>query len=68
METLHRVVAPHFVAGFLLDYDTLTVVKAAPIIKYMVGWHEQKVTEYTDKKGWEVQFIYKDTDENNPPL
>lgn len=33
------------------------VTSAAPIIKYMLGWLESRVLEYSDKKGWKIVFI-----------
>ena len=30
----------------------------APIIKYMAGWHFDKVREYCRKKGWTL-FVYE---------
>ena len=38
---LVRVVAPHFVAGFETDG---TVRRAAPIVRYLVGWDDDKHT------------------------
>lgn len=46
---LIRVIAPHFVAGFETDG---VVIRAAPIMKYMVGWTDEKTRSYILKKGW----------------
>jgi hypothetical protein len=54
MITLVRVVAPHFVAGFESDG---TVRKAAPILKYMVGWTDDQAREYIAKKGWRASVV-----------
>jgi len=51
-----RVVAPHFVAGgSILDGRC---IEAAPIIHYMVGWTEQRIEEYCQRKGWECEFSH----------
>jgi hypothetical protein len=50
---LVRIVAPHFVAGFETDG---IVRRAAPIIKYMVGWSDDKVRQYVKKKGWRASI------------
>jgi hypothetical protein len=51
---LVRIVSPYFVAG--LEEDG-TVRRAAPIIKYMVGWDIAKVYRYVLKKEWEATII-----------
>lgn len=51
---LVRVVAPHFVAGFLTDG---VVRRAAPILKYMVGWDDAKVRAYIARKGWKASRL-----------
>lgn len=50
-----RIVAPHFVAGALLEPSG--VVRTAPIIKYMVGWTRDKVFGYCKSKGWSAEVI-----------
>jgi hypothetical protein len=47
--TLIRIVASHFVAGL---EATDRVVRAAPILKYMIGWNGVKVAGYCISKGW----------------
>lgn len=42
-----RIEAPHFVAG--IDDEA-----AAPIIRYMLGWSEQRIFDYCRRKGWSV--------------
>jgi hypothetical protein len=46
-----RVVARHFVAG-LVAVDG-RVVRAAPILRYMLGWDGARVATYVQAKGWE---------------
>lgn len=55
MEILYRVVAKHFVAGFILD-DGI-VVHAAPILRYLIGQRERRVMKYLHKKGWQVRRV-----------
>jgi hypothetical protein len=50
-----RIVAPHFVAGG--EARAGKCVRAAPIIKYMVGWSGKQVKDYCEKKGWTVEKI-----------
>ena len=47
---LVRIVAPHFVAGLVARAGA--VVRAAPIIRYMVGWTGKRVRDYCARKGW----------------
>lgn len=53
---LYRVVAPHFVAGFLYD-DKEGVFKSAPIIKYMNRWSFSDISKYCHGKGWKIEEI-----------
>jgi hypothetical protein len=45
-----RIDSGYFCAGVDLEDDR--VVKAAPIVKYMVGWTRRKVESYCRKKNW----------------
>jgi hypothetical protein len=49
---LIRISAPHFVAG----YD-MTTGNIAPIIKYMKGWSYDRILNYCNSKGWELQWL-----------
>lgn len=51
---LIRVVARHFVAGLI---TTETVQRTAPILKYMVGWPEERAAAYIASKGWQAEVI-----------
>lgn len=51
MSSMIRIEAPHFVAGAVLD-ERGFVVRAAPIIRYMIGWPEIKVYNYCRRKSW----------------
>jgi len=51
---LFRITAPHFVAGGELC-SKMFVVKAAPIIKYMLGYTISRVEWYCEKKGWSLE-------------
>lgn len=52
---LVRVVAPHFVAGFIVTNDRVT--EAAPIIRYLVGWESKRVRDYIARKGWRASVV-----------
>jgi hypothetical protein len=53
--TVYRVVAKHFVAGFVVE-DGL-IVRAAPIIKYTIGWKERRALKYFFDKHFLVREI-----------
>lgn len=54
--SFYRIEAPHFVAGFETETrgDVERVVKAAPIIKWMMGRACADVLGYCVRKGWAV--------------
>lgn len=37
--------------------DHYIVIRAAPIIRYMVGWTLERVEDYCKKKGWKIEWI-----------
>jgi hypothetical protein len=48
-----RIVAPHFVAGVVFnEIERGTVVQAAPIVRYMLGWNAARVKSYCKQKRW----------------
>lgn len=51
-----RIEAPHFVAAVVLD-DFSKVIRAAPIVRYMLGWHMTGVMGYCRKKGWAYELV-----------
>lgn len=51
--TTMRVQTPHFVAGLVLEGGY--VQKAAPILRYMLGWERGKVQRYCSSKRWVVE-------------
>lgn len=55
-----RIDAPWFVAGLVMERDR--VVRAAPMLHYMVGWYSDRVTRYCNKRGWKFQFYAELTD------
>jgi hypothetical protein len=58
-EILLRITARHFVAGaiFQIQLSRWICVRAAPILKYMVGWNSKKAKDYCLKKGWETEVL-----------
>jgi hypothetical protein len=52
---LVRVVAPHFVAGMLVDGDR--VVRAAPILKWAIGKNRDFLRTYFRNKGWKATIL-----------
>lgn len=49
--SLIQINAKHFCAGIIVD-EKGVVVKTAPILKYMIGWHINRVKAYTTVKKW----------------
>lgn len=49
-EVLVHVDAPHFSAGVILHGDR--VVRAAPILKWSMGWSRERLSAYCKRKGW----------------
>ena len=54
---LVRVVAPYFVAGFVIEAGY--VVEAAPIIRYMQWrkWTAERARAYIAKRGWRATIV-----------
>ena len=53
---LVRVVAPHFVAGLVIDGDG-RCVGAAPILKWAIGKTRGELSRYFRARGWEASII-----------
>lgn len=51
---LMRVVAPHFVAGLVLD-DSGKCIEAAPILAASIGKSEAQLRSYFERRGWQVE-------------
>ena len=54
---LVRVVAPHFVAGLEIDPVTARAVRAAPILRWVIGKHENELRDYFQRKGWRASVV-----------
>ena len=54
---LWRITAPHFVAGIELGMWHHIVLRAAPIVEYMLGWEGRTVLHYCEKKNWKVEVV-----------
>ena len=54
-ETLVRVVAPHFVAGLVIEQQRATVT--APILAWARGKHEDELREAFRRKGWRASIV-----------
>ncbi len=53
--TLIRIVAPHFVAGVVIDGNCL--IRLAPIVHYMHSWSASRAKEYCEQKGWAWEVL-----------
>lgn len=52
---LVRVVAPTFVAAFETEDDI--VRRAAPILRYMIGWTSESARSYIKSRGWKASIV-----------
>jgi hypothetical protein len=52
---LVRVIAPHFVAGLVVEGET--VVEAAPILKWTIGKQRGWLRAYFAEKGWTALIV-----------
>ncbi len=52
--TLLRITAPHFVAGAEFDGRC---VRAAPILRWMLGLSLTSVLQYCERKGWQADVL-----------
>jgi hypothetical protein len=48
-----RVLGPNFTAGLVVRDER--VVRAAPILSYMIGWPVERVVALTRRRGWTVE-------------
>jgi hypothetical protein len=46
----------YFCAGVVVEPRGI-VIKAAPILKYMVGWNSKRVHEYCRVKNWSIVVV-----------
>lgn len=60
---LAQIKAPHFTAGIELTDDVVTL--AAPIVKYMVGWHRNYVRHYCNQKRWQIAVVNQQNTSNS---
>jgi hypothetical protein len=54
-ELLVRVVAPHFVAGLVLEDDRCT--EAAPILAWAIHWRRDALRAYFRRKHWRATIL-----------
>lgn len=50
-----QITSNYFCAGIIFEsdlFDDFHVVKAAPILNYMIGWHYDRVKNYCLKKNF----------------
>lgn len=52
--TIIRIDSGFFCAGCKITANVCT--EAAPIIKYMVGWHVDRIKKYARNRGWLIQI------------
>lgn len=54
---LVRVVAPHFVAGLVIDIDTKRCIEAPPILAASIGKTATELRAYFDRRGWTSERV-----------
>lgn len=54
MISVIQIYMPTATAGVVFNEREITI-KAAPIIKYMKGWHVNKVISYCNKRNWRYE-------------
>lgn len=54
-EILVRVLAPHFVAGFVMVDDRCT--EAAPILRWAIGKGRDELRAYFIRRGWKASIV-----------
>lgn len=55
LESLARIVAPHFVAGIIMSGDRC--IRAAPILAWATGRDAAYLRAYFHDKGWEASIL-----------
>jgi len=55
---LVRITSTYFCAGAVLSSGV--AVRAAPILRYMIGWSDASIRRYCHNKGW--QYVFGPTD------
>lgn len=56
-DVLVRVVAPHFVAGLVIDRGTGRCVEAPPILAASIGKTALELRTYFDRRGWHAERV-----------
>lgn len=54
---LLRIEAPHFVAGAVFNMDKRICIKAAPIVRWMLGHSPASAMAYLERKKWPFSWI-----------
>ena len=54
-EQLLSIDAPHFCCGLVLVDDR--AIRAAPIVRYMVGWPRSRIEQYCRARNWRVELV-----------
>jgi hypothetical protein len=54
-EDCYQVRAPYFTAGFMASGEVCT--RAAPIIKYLLGWDLSRIHRWARSKGFIVEYV-----------
>ena len=55
-DKLYTILSPKFIAGIIVDSQG-KVIKTAPILKALKGWHIDEVIAWTKKRGHKIENI-----------
>jgi hypothetical protein len=48
-----RIVGPNFVAGLIIS--NARVIRAAPILNYMIGWPVERIVALAQRREWMIE-------------
>jgi hypothetical protein len=66
---LLRIVAPHFVAGVVVDESTRMIITAAPILRWSLGKHAGFLVKYCKKKNWSIEVVkFEEGEKHEAPV
>jgi hypothetical protein len=56
MKRLYMIEAPHFVAAFVVDSNSI-IIRSAPILAWARGKNLTTIEQYCQRKFWKIEFI-----------
>jgi hypothetical protein len=56
MMVLAQITTDRYCAGVVIENDT--VIEAAPIIKWTIGWHRYQLLKYFRERGHKIEAVW----------